>query len=88
MARSYSAESLVSVHVVVTGPTLTFGAIPHVAALPLANGAWLDVQQGTDLGRGLAGFDQFLGLSADVQGERRHGGMLPEPVERYKIPVP
>ena len=60
---------LISVHIVVTGPILTFGAIPHLTAFPLANSAWLDVQQGTDLGRGLAGFDQFLGLSADVQGE-------------------
>ena len=46
---------------------LTFGAIPHVTAFPLANGAWLDIQQHTDLGRGLASFDQFLGLSTDVQ---------------------
>ena len=59
MARSYSAESLVSVRVVVTGPILTFGAIPHVAAFPLANGAWLDIQQHAYLGRGLAGFKEF-----------------------------
>ena len=50
---------LVGVHIVVTRPILTFGAIPHVAAFPLANGAWLDIQQHAYLGRGLAGFKEF-----------------------------
>jgi len=41
-------------------------AVGYSGAGLSANGPRLDVQQGTDLGRGLAGFDEFLGLSAYV----------------------